>query len=244
MARIASVMFSCVAFIMVWLGGACSPRPVVEATGDGFEHAVALHQSGDDDGALAALKSALTADPGACQRALLEPAFHSGFRDTREFRSAIRNAAATHRISRLILVSKDEPGEWIEIEGQVVDARNAPVPGAIVDLFATDHAGRYHPVIEGETTPRIFGTVVADQDGRFWFGTVRPGPYPGTRNARHIHMSVEAARLRLAVPQYAVFDDDLLLDEPQNHEPRGEAIRIAMTTVDGRARGRMVLPMK
>lgn len=210
---------------------------------EAFGRAVELSRSSDDEAALTALRLALEADPQACQRALLEPAFDAGLRDLPEFRSAVDDAAVRHGISSLTLVREDEPGEWIEVEGHLVDSAGAPVPGAIVRLFATAADGRYHPEIEGERLARIFGTVVADAHGRFTFRTVRPGPYPGTRNARHVHVSARKGNLRLARPHYAVFDDDPLLEEPQNAEQRGEAVRIEMKRVDGQARGTLVLPM-
>lgn len=48
--------------------------------------------------------------------------------------------------------------------------------------------------------------------------------------------AVEAARAgdrRLAVPHDAVFDDDPLVFEPGNEEPRDEAVRIAMDGSSG-----------
>lgn len=223
---------------------ACSapvPHPPAEGA---FERAVTASRSGDDTAALAALRTALAADPGAYQRALLERTFDAGLRDRPEFRAAVHDAATTHRVSSVTLVPEQEPGEWIEVEGRVIDAEGRPVAGAIVRVYATGADGRYHPTLEGDRLPRIFGTLVADDSGRFTFRTVRPGPYPGTRDARHVHISARAGALRLARPQYAVFDDDPLLLEPQNEEQRGEAIRIAMSAGDGRARGRIELPMR
>ncbi len=213
--------------------------PAAEA----FGRAVELSRSSHDEAALAALRLALETDPQACQRALLEPAFDSGLRDLPEFRTAVHDAAVRHGVSSLTLVRDDEPGEWIEVEGRLVDSAGTPVPGGVVRLYATAADGRYHPEIEGERLARIFGTLVADVDGRFTFRTVRPGSYPGTRDARHVHVAARAGDLRLAKPQYAVFDDDPLLEEPQNEEQRGEAVRIEMQVVDGQARGTLVLPM-
>ena len=223
---------------------ACATSPA-SSQGEAYARAIALCGSGDDDGALAALRSALEADPEACQRALLEPAFHAGLRDRPAFRDAVAEAAVAHGVSRLALVGEEEPGEWIEVDGRTVDAAGEPVAWAVVRLFATDAEGRYHPVIEGERVPRIFGTVVSDEDGRFSFRTVRPGPYPGTRNARHVHVAVRAGERRLAAPGYVVFDDDPLLREPQNAEQRGEALRIRVRVLeDGSARGALELPLR
>jgi protocatechuate 3,4-dioxygenase beta subunit len=209
-----------------------------------FDRAVEKCRSSDVAGALQSLSKALEANPQAVQRALLEPVFHNEFRDQKEFREIVHAAAVKHRISRLVLVSRDEPGEWIEITGHVVDADGVAVPGAIVTVFATDDQGRYHPEIDGEGTPRIFGTLVSDAVGDFVLATVRPGPYPGTRQARHIHIAAVCGSLRLARPHYAVFDDDPLLQEPQNAEQRQEAMRIEMKSVDGEARGTLRLPLQ
>lgn len=211
-----------------------------------YDRAVELSSASDHSGAMDALRVALEAGADAYQRALLAPAFHEGLRDTEEFRDTMHRAAVGHRVSSLTLVGADEPGEWIEIDGRTVDATGEAVAGATIRVFHTDAAGRYHPQIDGERLPRIFGTLVSDPDGRFSFRTVRPGPYPGTRNAIHVHISARAGSLRLAAPHYAVFDDDPLLLEPQNSEQRGEAIRIEMedAAVDGVRRGTIVLPMR
>ncbi|MEQ8766083.1 MAG: carboxypeptidase regulatory-like domain-containing protein [Planctomycetota bacterium] len=233
-------LFSIAIIFLTACSTASEPVPIEHA----FETAVERARSSDGDGALAALLTALENDPAACQRALLEPAFRSGLRDDDAFRDAIRDAAVRHGISALALAPEDEPGEWIEIEGRVIDEEDAPVAGAVVRIFATDTEGRYHPTIEGERVPRLFGTMVTDDEGRFTCRTVRPGPYPGTRQARHIHMAVDADGKRLTRPHYAVFDDDPLLEEPQNAEQRGEAIRIAMSKEGDRSIGTLILPVR
>ncbi len=222
--------------ILIVVVGACSgpsEPPVDSGASPGgaaraYDLAVERCRSGDDPGAIVALREALESDPALFQRALLEPAFHSGLRDGRECRELLREACIASAPRSLRLVSRDEPGEWITIEGRVVDEDGSAVPGAWVSVFATDAEGRYHPEIEGERVPRIFGMVVSDAEGTFALETVRPGPYPGTRNPRHIHVGVRQGDRRLASPGYAVFDDDPLLFEPGNEEPRGEAVRIAM----------------
>ena len=231
------------AALLLLSASACSAPDSPPATVD-FDHAVALCRGGDPTGALAALRTVLDSDPGAPQRALLEATFHDGLRDRPQFREALHEAAVRHEVSTLQLVSREEPGEWMEITGRVVDSEGDPVPGAVVRVFATDAQGRYHPEIEGERTSRIFGTLVSDERGEVHFSTVRPGPYPGTRNARHIHMSVSAGQRRLAYPHYAVFDDDPLLEEPQNSEQRGEALRIRMRAVEGSLTGELMLPLR
>lgn len=224
---------------------ACHP-PAPASTDDPYARAVALAEASDSEGAVAALQAALDADPAAYQRALLDPTFADGLRDRTDFRDAMHGAAVRHRIHRLRLVPKTEPGDTLEIRGRVTAPDGGPAADAVVRVFATDAEGRYHPTLPGEDHPRIFGTLVTDAEGRFTIETVRPGPYPGTRNPRHLHVGVRSGdgRWRLAAPGYVVFSDDPLLFEPQNEEPRGEAIRIAMEPETGGRRGTVVLPLR
>lgn len=235
--------FVAAGFVLLVLQIGCAPPPEPVATDDAYDTAVMRTADGNDDHALDALCVALEQEPDAYQRALLDPAF-AALRDSDEFREAMHDAAVQHAISQLTLAPHHEPGEWITVEGRVIDENEDAVVGAVIKVFATDEQGLYHPEIEGEGTPRIFGTLVSDTDGRFMFRTVRPGPYPGTRNARHIHISARNGDMRLAAPHYAVFDDDPLLAEPQNAEQRGEAIRILMNEDGDPSRGRVVLPMR
>lgn len=230
--------------LLLVLPPACStPEPADPSRA--WSRALECCRDGDSEGAVAALRVALGTGSASVQSALLEPAFaRNGLRDRPDFRDAIHEGAQVQRVTRLTLAPDDEPGEWIEIEGRTVDAAGRPVPGAVVRLFVTDAEGRYHPTIPGERVPRLFGTLVTDEQGHFGFRTVRPGPYPGTRNARHVHVAASRGALRLAVPHYAVFDDDPLLAEPQNAEQRGEAVRIRMRVEGGRAMGALDLPLR
>jgi protocatechuate 3,4-dioxygenase beta subunit len=230
---------------------ACAERPTVAAASasappsETVAAAAEFARKGEVEAALTTLRAALDAESSAAQSALLEPAFALGLRDDERFRAMVGEALLRHRISHLQLAPDGEPGDWVFIEGRTVGQDGAPIAGAEVRVFATDAEGRYHPTLAGETTPRLFGRVVSDSDGRFTLRTVRPGPYPGTRNPRHIHIGARRGDLRLAAPGYAVFDDDPLLFEPGNEEPRGEALRIEMSnTPSGDARGSLVLPMR
>lgn len=232
---------------------ACAERPTTHETRAAphgpapstVDSAAALARAGDTEGALAALRVAFDAERDAPQRALLEPAFRAGLRDDQRFRALVEEALLRHRVSHIQLAPDDEPGVWVDIDGRTTGADGAPLGGVAVRAFATDAAGRYHPNLEGESTPRLFGWVVSDDEGSFTVRTVRPGPYPGTRNPPHLHVGARRGELRLAAPGYAVFDDDPLLDEPGNEEQRAEALRIVMRpSPSGAARGWLELPLR
>ena len=180
-------------------------------------------------------------DPNAAQRALLDPDVSSGTRDSAKFRDAVNDALVAHTVSDLELVRPDEPGEHITLELTTTDRSGAPIEGAVVRIFATDAEGIYNPNRDGEDMPRIFGSAVSDAHGQVTFHLVRPGPYPGTRNPRHVHVNAYKGELKWRAPGYLTFDDDPLLDEPQNEEPRNEAVRISMDASGDRPVGRATL---
>ena len=51
-------------------------------------------------------------------------------------------------------------------------------PGALVDVWQADEEGLYDVQYADLDAPRARGRLVADPDGRFWFWTVKPEPYP------------------------------------------------------------------
>ena len=61
------------------------------------------------------------------------------------------------------------------------------------------------------------------------------------RGPRHVHVNAYKGDLKWKVPGYLTFDDDPLLDEPQNEEPRDEATCISMDASGDRPVGRASL---
>jgi len=72
------------------------------------------------------------------------------------------------------------------VEGQVVDTRGEPVPGAVLEVWQADHFGEYD--LAGYD---YRGHVASDAKGTYGFESVVPGHYPG-RVAQHIHYLVNA----------------------------------------------------
>jgi protocatechuate 3,4-dioxygenase, alpha subunit len=110
------------------------------------------------------------------------------------------------------LVPADHP-DAIRLEGQVLDGEGAVVPDALVEIWQANAAGRYaHPEDTREELPleegfRGFGRAPTDDDGRYRFTTIKPGPVPGpdgTPQAPHILVAVLARGLlhRLATRVY------------------------------------------
>ncbi len=91
-------------------------------------------------------------------------------------------------------------GIKIRIEGKVYDGDGKPVPEAMLEIWQANAAGRYaHPE---DTQDKLidnrflgFGRCCTEDDGSFYFVTIRPGQVPGRGNALqapHIALSIFA----------------------------------------------------
>jgi len=95
---------------------------------------------------------------------------------------------------KVIMVSANEPGEPLIISGTIYarDGRT-PVESARLYVYQTDAQGYYAPGRPGgNVPPRLRGWMKTGRDARYEFRTVKPGSYPGSHNAAHIHASVSA----------------------------------------------------
>lgn len=76
-----------------------------------------------------------------------------------------------------------EGGTRLLLAGQVLGPNCRPVPGALLDFWQADEAGRYD-----NQGFRLRGWHRADGEGRYRLDTVLPGIYPG--RTRHLHVKV------------------------------------------------------
>ena len=102
-------------------------------------------------------------------------------------------------------------GVVTHLRGRVLDARGAPVPGALVEIWQCDAFGRYrHPRDRADGRDPGFqgrGRAVAGPDGGYAFRTIRPVPYPG--RTPHIHVAVLAPVRAPLVTQFYLADEPL-----------------------------------
>ena len=128
-------------------------------------------------------------------------------------------------------VNGDPIGERIIVEGHVLDEGGRPVPGALLEIWQANSAGRYvhreelHPA---PLDPNFLGAgrCLTGEDGAYRFVTIKPGSYPwgNHRNAwrpAHIHFSVFGAGLaqRLVTQMYFPGDPTLPYDPIFNATP-------------------------
>lgn len=109
------------------------------------------------------------------------------------------------------LVADGTPGA-IVISGTVTDGGGAPVPDALVEIWQADPDGRFsHPDDPrgAATYPglRPFGRCPSDDDGRFWFRTLKPGRVDDEQ-APHVDVTVFARGLLKHLVTRIYFPDE------------------------------------
>lgn len=111
-------------------------------------------------------------------------------------------------------------GQRIVLFGRVLDREGLPIPGALIEIWQVNGAGRYaDPADPGffPLDPNFTGSgrCVTDAEGRYRFYTLRPAAYPGKRGGlyrpSHIHMSVFGDDLCSRLITQCYFPDDPLL---------------------------------
>lgn len=105
-------------------------------------------------------------------------------------------------------------GERILVHGRVLDEDGRPIPGALVEVWQANAAGRYRHKLDGHDAPLDpnfdgAGRTMTDALGRYWFKTIKPGAYPWRNHHNawrpaHIHFSLFGAGLlsRLVTQMY------------------------------------------
>lgn len=108
------------------------------------------------------------------------------------------------------IVAPGEPGEPLIVSGTIYapDGRT-PLEGINLFVYQTDAKGVYSTSGGDNRGTRIHGLVRSDKEGRYEIRTIKPGSYPNSRNAAHIHAYVSGADY----PEYWI-DEYLFEDDP------------------------------
>jgi protocatechuate 3,4-dioxygenase, beta subunit len=131
-------------------------------------------------------------------------------------------------------------GQLIHIRASIVDEDGAPVPGALVEIWHCNAAGKYiHPNDDNDAPadPNFYGAarMVADEAGLIELRTIKPAAYPvpgtgGWWRPPHVHFSVWGrvwlSRLvtQMFFPGEPLNEHDAILNAVRDPEARGRCI--------------------
>lgn len=90
---------------------------------------------------------------------------------------------------------KKAEGEFVVVQGQIVDLDGNPLAGSVVEVWQACNSGRYNHPDDQNQAPidpnfQYWARMTTDELGRYSFKTIQPGKYPG--RTPHIHYKVEA----------------------------------------------------
>ena len=118
-----------------------------------------------------------------------------------------------------VLTTDSTVGQRIRVEGRVIDGAGAPVPDAMIEVWQANAHGRFnHPrdtrdlPLDPEFTG--FGRSGTDEDGLYWFETVKPGPVPfgnepdGQVQAPHLSVTIHARGMLNHAQTRLYFEDE------------------------------------
>lgn len=133
-------------------------------------------------------------------------------------RAQAARPAAVETVARI--APADEPGTPLVIHGRVyAEDGRTPIPDAIVFAYHTDQDGLYDNPGSPPHSWRLRGWSRTDEEGRFEFRTMRPGPYPASRVAAHVHFTVFAGPARYHGGELR-FEDDTFVTDRERRESR------------------------
>lgn len=75
-------------------------------------------------------------------------------------------------------LAADLPGDPTLFSGRVLTTDGKPIPKATIDVWQADAEGFYDVQRANLQEPQLRGKFHTDEQGRFWFWTVRPTEYP------------------------------------------------------------------
>ena len=103
------------------------------------------------------------------------------------------NFATTNNLAKKVGSFYRAFGEIIFLQGTVADSFGVPIEGAVIEIWQTNAAGKYHTLLEpnSEYVDKYFsmsGRAITDNLGNYHFITIMPGSSIG--RAPHINMNI------------------------------------------------------
>ena len=138
----------------------------------------------------------------------------------------------------------DPIGQRIIVHGRVLDENGRPVPHTLIEVWQANAGGRYRHVNDhyvAALDPNFggCGRCLSDEDGYYFFRTIKPGPYPWRNRVNdwrpaHIHLSIfgPAFITRLITQMYFEGDPLIPLCPIVNTIPDQDAIERLVAPLD------------
>jgi protocatechuate 3,4-dioxygenase, beta subunit len=134
-------------------------------------------------------------------------------------------------------------GQRIIVHGRVIDESGKGVPNTLVEAWQANAGGRYRHKKDTYLAPIDpnfggCGRCLTDEDGYYFFRTIKPGPYPwrnyvNSWRPAHIHLSIFGPSFSQRLITQMYFEGDPLID----------ICPIVKTIPDEEAIKRLVAPM-
>jgi catechol 1,2-dioxygenase len=118
------------------------------------------------------------------------------------------------------------PGMPLFVSGRVIDSAGKPVAGASVDVWQASPVGLYEIQDPNQDEMNLRGLFTTDEEGRYWFRSVRPAGYPVPVHGpsgdllraqrrhpyrpSHVHFMVTAPGYKTLITQVFADDDEQL----------------------------------
>jgi protocatechuate 3,4-dioxygenase beta subunit len=113
-------------------------------------------------------------------------------------------------------------GEKIVVTGRVLDEAGKPLRNTLLEVWQCNAAGRYRHKRDQHNAPldpnfNGWGKMLTDDDGRYRFVTIKPGPYPWGNHDKawrpaHIHFSLFGSVYAQRLVTQMYFPNDPLFD--------------------------------
>ncbi|KAF8656882.1 hypothetical protein AX16_002427 [Volvariella volvacea WC 439] len=134
-----------------------------------------------------------------------------------------------HELANGSSIASEGKGDYLFVEGRVLDTQGNPIPGTVINTWETDGHGLYDTQYTNREEPGCRGRLHSAQDGSYSFRAVVPVPYPipsdgpvgkmvsklGRHVFRpaHLHFMIEASGYEKLITALFLKDDPYLTSD-------------------------------